>query len=409
MSIPLTINGATFEYPQNFDENWGINATGWAQAVTNGMLQMQGGSFPLTADVNFGPNFGLLSKYFETRSANPATTGTVRLSSADAGVVFRNHANSGNLVLTTDASDNLLFNGSTFGTGGNVTSGIANQLAYYPASTNSVSGLTLITASRALVSDTNGLPVASTVTTTTLAFLDATSSVQTQLNSISTVANAALPKAGGTMSGPIAMGANKITGMADGTAAQDATTVNQLTVLIPSGIILDFGGTATPTGWLLCDGSVVAQATYPSLFAAIGATWNTGGEGAGNFRLPSLSRRVTVGSGGSGTATLGNTVGSIGGSETHTLTQAELSVALGTATSVVTDPTHAHQQVGIVTGGGATQTAERRTDASATVGMNNTNPASTGITVATTITNGSGGNAHSIIQPSAVVLKIIKI
>ena len=40
-----------------------------------------------------------------------------------------------------------------------------------------------ITASRALVSDANGIPTHSTVTTTTLEFLDATSSVQTQLNS----------------------------------------------------------------------------------------------------------------------------------------------------------------------------------------------------------------------------------
>lgn len=41
-------------------------------------------------------------------------------------------------------------------------------------------------------------------------------------------ADAALPKAGGTMSGAIAMGANKITGMANGTALTDAATFGQL-------------------------------------------------------------------------------------------------------------------------------------------------------------------------------------
>lgn len=131
MSIPLTINGAVFEYPVNFDENWGIDATGWAQAVTNGMLQMAGGNFPLTADANFGPNFGLLAKYFETRTSNPATSGTVRLASADPGIVFRNNANSGNLILTTNASDQLLYNGSPLVTAsGAVTSiiGTANQI-----------------------------------------------------------------------------------------------------------------------------------------------------------------------------------------------------------------------------------------------------------------------------------------
>lgn len=111
MSIPLSINGAVFEYPEDFDEDWGVAATGWAQAVTNGMLQRQGGNFPLTADANFGASFGLVSAYFDSRSANIATSGTLRLASADPGVAFRNNANSGNLVLTTDASDNLLYNG----------------------------------------------------------------------------------------------------------------------------------------------------------------------------------------------------------------------------------------------------------------------------------------------------------
>lgn len=132
MAIPLTINGSTFDYPENFDENWGVNATGWAQAVTNGMLQMAGGNFPITADINFGANFGLLSKYFETRTSNPATAGTVRLASADAGIGFRNNANSGNLILTTNSSDQLLYNGHPIGSsgGGAVTSitGTTNQV-----------------------------------------------------------------------------------------------------------------------------------------------------------------------------------------------------------------------------------------------------------------------------------------
>lgn len=132
MSVPLTINGAVFNYPVNFDTGWGIDATGWAQAVTAGMLQKAGGTFALTADVNFGASFGILSKYFTSRTANPSTVGTVRLASADAGIGFRNNANSGNLILTTDASDNLLYNGHIIGgsAAGPVTSitGTANQV-----------------------------------------------------------------------------------------------------------------------------------------------------------------------------------------------------------------------------------------------------------------------------------------
>ena len=51
--------------------------------------------------------------------------------------------------------------------------------------------------------------------------------------------------------------------------------------------LIAFQGMATvQPGWLVCDGSVKAQTDYPGLYAAIGSTWNTGGEGAGNFRLP---------------------------------------------------------------------------------------------------------------------------
>jgi len=54
---------------------------------------------------------------------------------------------------------------------GTVNSGTQYQLAYYATNGTAVSGLTLLTATRALVSDANGLPVASTVSTTQLQYL----------------------------------------------------------------------------------------------------------------------------------------------------------------------------------------------------------------------------------------------
>lgn len=185
MSIPLTINGAVFEYPVDFDENWGVDATGWAQAVTNGMLQMAGGSFPITADINFGPNFGLLSKYFETRSSNPATIGTVRLSSADAGIAWRNFANSGNNILTTDASNNLQYNGSTIS--GGVNPGTQYKLAYYATTSSNVSPNPNTTAAtQVLVTDANGVPTTAGnggTTATEIGYVSGvTSAIQTQID-----------------------------------------------------------------------------------------------------------------------------------------------------------------------------------------------------------------------------------
>ena len=265
MAIPLTINGATFEYPVNFDEDWGIQATGWAQAVTNGMLQRQGGNFPLTADANFGPNFGLLSAYFETRVTNPASSGLVRLAKSDT-IDWRNNANSADNILTVNGSDELTYNGTVIGVATGVTSitGTANQVIA-SASTGSVTlslpqdiattstpsflGLTLSgpPANRAVILNGANTLAASATTSTELGFVSGvTSSIQTQINSVSTVANAALPETGGTMSGAIAMGSNKITGMANGTAPADAITLEQVSrLLIPASQLTSVTTTTT--------------------------------------------------------------------------------------------------------------------------------------------------------------------
>jgi len=48
---------------------------------------------------------------------------------------------------------------------------------------------------------------------------------------------------------------------------------------------------AVPAGWV-AENTVVAQAAHAELFALIGATFNTGGEGAGNFRTPNIGPTV---------------------------------------------------------------------------------------------------------------------
>jgi hypothetical protein len=66
--------------------------------------------------------------------------------------------------------------------------------------------------------DWTKLGISSTVSSTEIGYVDGvTSAIQTQLD-------AKLPKTGGTMSGAIAMGTSKITGMGDPTLAQDAAT-----------------------------------------------------------------------------------------------------------------------------------------------------------------------------------------
>ncbi len=93
--------------------------------------------------------------------------------------------------------------------------------------------------------------------------------------------------------------------------------------MCPTGTILPFGGTSAPSGWLSCDGTAISRTTYSGLFAVLGTTWGVG-NGTTTFNLPNLPRHTLVGVGGSGTATLSNTVGSTGGEETHTMTTGEL-------------------------------------------------------------------------------------
>lgn len=141
MAVSLVVNGTSYSYPNTSNEGWGDSATNWATAVTSGMLQKSGGTFTLTADANFGGSFGLLAKYFTSVSSNAATSGVVRFANAE-GIAWRNAANSGNISLVVDSSNNLIYNGgqiggtllTTFG-GTGLTSYTAGDMVYYASGT----------------------------------------------------------------------------------------------------------------------------------------------------------------------------------------------------------------------------------------------------------------------------------
>ena len=158
---------------------------------------------------------------------------------------------------------------------------------------------------------------------------------------------------------------------------QAQNLVNLFAPTVPTGTISDFGGTVPPSGYLACDGSAVSRTTYSDLYSAVGNAWGDG-DGLTTFNLPNLDRRATIGSGGTLTATIGNTVGSYGGEEEHTLTEAEM-------------PKHTHD------------TPQGNSGFTGTLFLGTTNP------IGTQDTESAGNDeAHNNMQPSAVVLKIIK-
>ncbi|MDC3130236.1 tail fiber protein [Bacteroidota bacterium] len=127
--------------------------------------------------------------------------------------------------------------------------------------------------------------------------------------------------------------------------------INNTGSSIPIGTIQAYSGTTPPNGWLLCDGSTISRSTYSVLFSVIDTIYGIG-DGSytlqwidsnndgimqpgeminvmSTFNLPDLRGRTIIGTDNMG-GTSANVVngasylGIIGGSETHTLTVAEM-------------------------------------------------------------------------------------
>lgn len=108
MSVNVTINGTIYPVPTTGDTSWGDPATNAIVALASYTLQLNGGSFPITADVNFGATYGLIAAYFKSASSNIAQSGVLRLASSDF-IAWRNIANGADVVLRKKAaSDTLL-------------------------------------------------------------------------------------------------------------------------------------------------------------------------------------------------------------------------------------------------------------------------------------------------------------
>lgn len=108
------------------------------------------------------------------------------------------------------------------------------------------------------------------------------------------------------------------------TAGRNASTS---TVLFDSvGVVVPYAGTVIPAGWMVADGSLLAPAQNPALFAVIGTTY--GGDGVTTFALPDLRGRAPV-QAGCGPGLACRTLGQQFGSEAATITAAHLPDALG--------------------------------------------------------------------------------
>lgn len=79
---------------------------------------------------------------------------------------------------------------------------------------------------------------------------------------------------------------------------------------VPIGVIMPYSvpfASASPAGWLDCDGSEVSQESYAILYSLIGNTY--GAAAAGYFKLPALSGRFMFGQDGNQAIDVGDTGG----------------------------------------------------------------------------------------------------
>jgi microcystin-dependent protein len=181
--------------------------------------------------------------------------------------------------------------------------------------------------------------------------------------------------------------------------------------IVPSGALMPYAGASAPTGFLLCDGSAVSRSTYATLFAALdnGNIYGAG-DGSSTFNLPDLRGRVIAGQDDMGGASAnrltdqtgglnGDTLGDTGGSETHTLTTAQL--ASHTHTFSDTD-SHTVSFPRTFISGAANNSVnvdgsgERHDGGTLTVSISGT-----------TSSTGSG-SAHNNVQPTIILNYIIK-
>lgn len=153
---------------------------------------------------------------------------------------------------------------------------------------------------------------------------------------------------------------------------------------VPTGTVVPFAGSNAPEDYLICDGSAISRQIYSKLFEVIGTIYGSG-DGSSTFNLPNIKGNVIVGCDSSNSKF--NSLGMIGGEETHKLITSEI-------------PSHNHRQ---------TVTASRSGSGNTYVSWNANNLTGNTDTGARNTLNTGGGQAHNNLQPYITLNYIIKI
>lgn len=187
-----------------------------------------------------------------------------------------------------------------------------------------------------------------------------------------------------------------------------------LYVGVPAGNIEFTASATTPLGWLDANGQLVSRSVYADLFAAIGTTFGAG-DGSTTFAVPNISGRVIAGKESvasllttAGSGIDGGTLGAVGGTETHTLTTAQL--ASHAHANTVSETPHTHDVANsrqITAGNSGSPFVAIQLNNGYVAGQVPTTSASAGVSISNA--NAGGSAAHPNAQPTIILRAIIKI
>jgi microcystin-dependent protein len=165
---------------------------------------------------------------------------------------------------------------------------------------------------------------------------------------------------------------------------------------VNTGIVVPWGSASIPSGFLLCDGTSYATASYAALFAVIGYTY--GGSGA-NFNVPDLRDRTIVGVSSANSKTLAQSIGANTVTPTGNIAGSTGSTTLSTAQI----PSHSHSggnTQAFQAGGACSMANVPRTGCSGAAGGGGSH--------SHTLSANFTGSANSVLQPGLVLNYIIK-
>lgn len=178
----------------------------------------------------------------------------------------------------------------------------------------------------------------------------------------------------------------------------------------PVGTVFHFAG-AVPNGYLVADGSAVSRSTFAPLFSVIGITFGAG-NGSTTFNLPNITGRViagvdnagvTLNAAGLGTAAV---LTAVGGSQVNTLTLAQLPTGINVTGSLSLSISNvlSNPNGGLFTASAASGATVFQAYSTGAIINNNTGITASG----NLVSNNTSGTAHPNVQPTLVLLPIIK-